>query len=446
MQSTQDIDLLALSLISGYLEQRGLSATLECLRTEAFTHFQDLERHPVLHDRPLTALLEDYQQASLQKKLGALRLNSAAVALEFAPKVCARLPFEPSRCLEGVHFANIIATTSVKLPSSLFPSENLPSSTVTVVATSSTDKTVKLSDGDSGKVLAVLDHHKAAVLAMAFHPKNPCYLLTAGMDGAHHIVDIRTGTSVQNWHDHAKYVTQAGFSTCDDGTYLVTASYDKTVNIYRQASRPAVADDRPLYEKVHTMTFNGAVESICFLDPAHRSASNAHPTLVVGTRDDNYLHYIELDGAEWKDSTVNMNANNDNWVSFTPMSLCPSPTGDHIACYTDSKAGRIIIFRARSSIQVKNLYGVVADGFSQPRCCWDASGRFLFATSDDQKIYVFDVFSGQIESTLAGHTGTVRSLAYDLDRNWLLSASFDKTVRVWETREVDGVDSSPKRQ
>ncbi|KND00990.1 uncharacterized protein SPPG_04086 [Spizellomyces punctatus DAOM BR117] len=430
--TTKDLNLTAFSLIAQFLQQRNLTTTLECLETEAHEAFEELASHKyAIEHKPLLAILEEYQLLSVQGQLEQLSVEREADD-ELSTLGAGRFPVEPSRDLEGIHFANILTVISRTLPSDLFPAASLPKETVMALVTGSTDKTVRISDGDTGAVISVLDHQKAAVLASDFYPLNPAYLLTAGMDGAHHIVDIRTGQSVQSWKDHSKYVVRAQFSRCDGGKWLVTASYDRTVNLYRRTSND---DETPRYEKLHSIAFRGAVESICFLPPPVTAGEPATPTLVVGSRDDNYLHYIDLDPSRaFPDRQHNMNANGDDWISFTPMDIAPSPSGRHIAVYTDSKAGRLIIFRSRSTVQARNLWGTVADGFSQPRCCWDSSGRYLFATSDDRKICVFDVVSGQIMRKLEGHTDVIRGISFDADAERLISCSFDKTVRVWDTR------------
>ncbi|TPX60549.1 hypothetical protein PhCBS80983_g01702 [Powellomyces hirtus] len=431
--NTQDLNLVAYSLISQFLRQQNLTATLECLGAEAPHIFADLEAHKSISDhKPLTAILEEHHLLTFQQQLGQLSVQKREDD-ELLRLGKGRMPTEPCQIMEGIHYANILSTAAATLPTNLFPDAEIASPTVSVIVTSSTDKTVKISQADNGRTLCVLDHQKAACLATDVYPADPAYMLTAGMDGAHHIVDIRTGQAVQSWKDHAKYVVRAKFAPWDEGSWVVTASYDRSVNFYQRTSEKG---SEPRYEKKHSIMFRGAVESLCFLPPADPSAPNAVPTLVVGCRDDNCLHYIDVDPQRAYPSTpFNMNANGDDWISFTAMDLAPSPNGRYLACYTDSKAGRIIVFRARSCVQARNLWGVVADGFSQPRCCWDSSGRYLFATSDDRKVYVLDVSSGQTVAKLEGHTETIRSISFDKERQRLLSCSFDKTVRVWETTE-----------
>ncbi|KAJ3155991.1 hypothetical protein HDU89_005554 [Geranomyces variabilis] len=454
---TRDLDLLAFSLIAQFLTQHNLSGTLDALHAEVPHIFSELNAYKAQGNasshKPLTAILEEHQLASFNASLAGLNLGNKRDPEQDETlglgAIKGRLPVADTvRVLEGVHFANILTSTIKTMPSSLFPdADEITTPTASILITSSTDKTVRLSHADTGRTLCVLDHHKSAVLATDIYPADPAYILTAGMDGAHHIADVRTGGAVQSWTDHGKYVVRAAFSAWGRGEWFVTASYDRTVNFYRRTTPDGVSP--PLFEKAYSALFRGAVESMSFLESPRRAAGtdaaeskdDTLPTVVIGCRDDNRLHYIELDPLRgYPSTTTNMNANGDDWISFTAADLCVSPTGKYVACYTDSKAGRIIIFAARADTQARNLWGVVADGFSRPRCCWDSSGRYLFATSDDRLVYVFDVATGQVVAKLGGHSETVRCVAFDADSRRLVSCSFDKTVQIWDTAEGEDAE------
>jgi small GTP-binding protein len=58
-------------------------------------------------------------------------------------------------------------------------------------------------------------------------------------------------------------------------------------------------------------------------------------------------------------------------------------------------------------------------------------GRRALSGSDDQTVRVWDVASGRCERVLEGHTGSVRSVAWNGEGR-ALSGSDDQTVRVWD--------------
>jgi WD40 repeat protein/serine/threonine protein kinase len=60
-------------------------------------------------------------------------------------------------------------------------------------------------------------------------------------------------------------------------------------------------------------------------------------------------------------------------------------------------------------------------------------GKTLVSGSEDGTLKVWDVATGQVLRTLAGHGGGVTSLALSTDGKLLASGSWDRTVRLWET-------------
>ena len=109
----------------------------------------------------------------------------------------------------------------------------------------------------------------------------------------------------------------------------------------------------------------------------------------------------------------------------------PSFDQKYLLLYTDSTAGRLIIIDAETGQLVRDLWGTVVDGYDHSKCCWDATGERVFATSGDGKIWVFEVSSGKVLCKLEGHEGGIRGVYWDLEANWLVSCGYDQTVRVW---------------
>ncbi len=56
--------------------------------------------------------------------------------------------------------------------------------------------------------------------------------------------------------------------------------------------------------------------------------------------------------------------------------------------------------------------------------------------SEEGLIYFVDPVTGKKESTLAGHTAPVNSLEFNLEGNFLLSTSVDRTTRVWNNNDL----------
>jgi tetratricopeptide (TPR) repeat protein len=126
------------------------------------------------------------------------------------------------RCLEGGHTAGINAV-------SFSPDGKL-------LATASRDRTVRLWDVASGRLLPTALTHPYRVNDVAFAP-NGRYLVSAGGGGLVRIWDVETATVVATLPGHAGVLEQARFSP--DGRWLATAGWDQTIRLWDMAAEPA---------------------------------------------------------------------------------------------------------------------------------------------------------------------------------------------------------------
>ncbi|KAI9261434.1 WD40-repeat-containing domain protein [Phascolomyces articulosus] len=288
------------------------------------------------------------------------------------------------------------------------------------IATSSTDRTVKLT-GTKYTEERVYHLHQGPVLSIDFHPQTSHLMLTTSMDGSIALVDTRKdeqdNAELQRFTDHKKYVIRGIFSP-EDGRYLATASYDRMINIYEQ-------QDNCEYKLVKQIgPFLGNIETICFMPSNH--------VLVAGVHDDNYLHYIHIDD-QFRREKYNMNANGDDWVSFSPLWVSPSPDGRHVLVSTNQNTGRLILFAAGQATQVQNYYDVPSENqFTTRRHCWHPSGRYFYVSGgDDNCIRVIETKTGRLTAELeGGHTAMVRAMALDPQLG-LVTGGYDHLVNVW---------------
>jgi COMPASS component SWD3 len=126
---------------------------------------------------------------------------------------------------------------------------------------------------------------------------------------------------------------------------------------------------------------------------------------------------------------MNMNAIGDDFVSFTAMDVSTSPDDKYILVSTDKD--RLILYRSNTGQQVANFYGAISNEYSHPRHCWHPSGQYIYATSQNKAIHVWEVASQKIVTCLEGHSGDVRGLIYCLGMKMLFSCGFDGVVNVW---------------
>ncbi|EJD02007.1 WD40 repeat-like protein [Fomitiporia mediterranea MF3/22] len=75
------------------------------------------------------------------------------------------------------------------------------------------------------------------------------------------------------------------------------------------------------------------------------------------------------------------------------------------------------------------------EGHDRGLACIDFKGDVIVSGSNDCKIKVWRASTGTCLQTLPGHSLLVRALAYDARTGRLVSASYDKTVKVWDLRD-----------
>ena len=307
---------------------------------------------------------------------------------------------------------------------------------VSVIFAGSVDKHIYCHDM-TGQILSSFKVHDGPVLSLAVHPMEPNILLTSSMDKSHCIVDISCddGNGIQpvvihRMMDHSKYVVQVGWSSC--GRFFGSASYDHSFNLYSFDRADAAA-----VKLIKSYKFHANVESFVF---------DANGYVIVAVREDNYLHFIDLNNSHHCEKR-NMNANGDNWVSFSAMhvSLSPRNNGD-LMVSTDTN--KLLLFSTNSGYNGNNVnnggilklvhtfYDIPNDPLtSQPKHVWHPNGSFVYCTSDDSNYSILaikvDSSFSDSRAALKGHSAAVRNLAYDSKNDTLISCSFDKTLCLW---------------
>ena len=259
-------------------------------------------------------------------------------------------------------------------------------------------------------------------LSIQFHPTDPELALIAGMGGVTRLIRILTGDIVGEWTHHHKYIISALFS--HDGKHFVSASHDKTVNVYKQTGSRGLE-----FTKMDTHHLEGVVESMVQLTPPSSSSFQGYPLIVFSVRNDHHLYVLD-----WRSPTVlskkNMNSNGDNWVSFTALHLSASPDGRHILVITDTPAGRILVYSTDNWNKKQDIWGSLKiDQFSNPRGIWLDNENFIVG-DDEGEISLWNLHRPSEQGRLKAHSSAIRGLS-KLD-GLLFSGSFDKSVQAYQ--------------
>ncbi|CAG8563772.1 7716_t:CDS:2 [Acaulospora morrowiae] len=463
------------ALISEFLESNKYYNTLNEFRKEAKEGLED--KNKIQLDRPLLSIIQDY----VKKEAERLVSNERKIDEDLYSSKDTSYPRYICETFSQIHNSNILTINLQNVASSSYVDNDYETTFSPTIITGSADKTIKFTSLLTGDTFNTFDYHKGGVLAIDFHPVRSNIMLSASMDGSCALTDVSTMDVKQAFKDHQKPVVRAKFSP--DGSMIVTAGYDHSLNFYKMdgssngsganifspttphnssnlLSPATPSTPLPLYSKVHTITFDSKIESLCFLPNSS--------FLIVGIRESCYLHYINLQQDLFEITKYNMNLNGDDWVSFTAMDIVPSPNNDgkYLLVSTDDENGRIILYKtfgdatnattngngvnhsSTTLIQIANFYdefitfsddsysSTLSRKLTNPRLLWHPSGNFFYSYGVDSIIRVYSLRTKKLVDQVKGHNDVVRGMWYDEDRDLLVTCGFDKSAKVWCSDEL----------
>ena len=112
------------------------------------------------------------------------------------------------------------------------------------------------------------------------------------------------------------------------------------------------------------------------------------------------------------------------------------PAADLVAAEREesSKLGRKPWIRARTPFRESKALIRTLTGHTKKvnACAISPDGKWIVSASGDQTLKIWDAASGRELRTLSGHTSFVRACAFSPDGQWIVSASVDQTLKVWD--------------
>ena len=95
---------------------------------------------------------------------------------------------------------------------------------------------------------------------------------------------------------------------------------------------------------------------------------------------------------------------------------------------------RLIINRCDTSVALVDGTRVLelTEGYRVARTTVSRDGTRIAAAVGDRTVKIWDTATGQLVTTLRGHTDLVMDVAFSPDGSQIASVSYDKTIRIWE--------------
>lgn len=309
-------------------------------------------------------------------------------------------------------------------------------------AVATTDRALRVFDLDVGaespaatlrQVAALPSALPAAALDIAWHPTDAARLAVGAMDGSVALLGVAPEGQLvvqQRFTPHRKYVGRVRWLAAADGgagSLLLSASHDRSLAAFRV---PAAgdADTEPIYRR----EFVGVVEAVA-VTSGSGAAGAAGRRVLVTSRDDNYVHVLDLATGE-ELAQLNQNAMGDDHISFAAMDMALSADDEWAAIATDRD--QLHLMHLPTGAHMRSYFGHSADAMSMPRVAWPAAAPgLLLATSQDYSLCVYDLVSARLLHRLRGHRAVVRCLDVSPEGRFLVCGSFDKSLSIWS---IDG--------
>ncbi|PZG52856.1 hypothetical protein C1I98_06690 [Spongiactinospora gelatinilytica] len=283
-----------------------------------------------------------------------------------------------------------------------------------VLATSSFDGTVRLWDMTTMKLLTVLTGHAGPVL-VRFSPDGRV-LATSGHDAKVRLWDMSGRTLIALLGGHTGL---AAITFSPDGHVLATNANDPMVRLWNVARArrtaslpfPEPGKSRVLFgPEGRLMRVDQGPRSVSVWDVAAGKSLTAFDVVASGTivNDDGATGLADV-VTRSLDGTVRVwpvhpgRPLSEPWVAFA------GPPGQD----KDLQLGR------RGDVVA--VCGM--SGMTEP---WKA----------DTRVWLGDIYTKRHLTTLAGHTGRIRALAFSPRRDLVATASVDRTARLWRIRKL----------
>ncbi|TYK52884.1 AAA family ATPase [Actinomadura decatromicini] len=271
-----------------------------------------------------------------------------------------------------------------------------------LVATASSDRTVRVWDAATGAEVAALRGHEGPVVAVAWSPDG-LRLASASDDGTARVWDAAAHARVAVLRGHRDMLW--GVTWSPDGARVATASRDGDVRIWDAADGTATA----------TLTGHGGwVRDVAWSPDGTRLASAS---------DD---RTIRIWDAETHRETAVLEGHED-----TVRTAVWSPDGKRLASCSYDRTGRVWDVESGASGPVLRGHADLVWSIA-----WSPDGARLATASHDRTIRLWSAAEGTELAVFRGHGEPLRAVAWSPDGDRLASGSNDRTVRFWDAERA----------
>ncbi|MEW6102997.1 MAG: pentapeptide repeat-containing protein, partial [bacterium] len=269
-----------------------------------------------------------------------------------------------------------------------------------ILASGSDDRTIRLWETETGRLIQRLEGHTSRVLSVAISPDGGM-LASGAYDNTICLWETRTGRLIQRLEGHTGWVRSVAFSP--DGENLASGSNDRTICLWEIRTG----------RLIQTLEgHKGPIFSVAFSPDGGKLASGSDDRTICLWEIRTGRLIQRLEGHT--DSVFS--------VAFSPDgTILASGSYDNTICLWETRTARLIQRLEGHTDRVRSV-------------AFSPDGTILASGSYDNTICLWETRTARLIQRLEGHTGRVFSVAISPDGAMLASGSDDRTICLWETK------------
>jgi len=288
-----------------------------------------------------------------------------------------------------------------------------------LIATGSTDGSVKLWETNTGKQIKAIIKHPHPITSISFNPNGK--LLAVGLEsGVIALWDINYKERIRTINGHEGKIYSLRFNK--DGSVLASGSEDKTVKLWDMKSGNELKTFRDHTGPVYSLAFSPDGKNLA-------SCSAGGSVRIWEISSGNSIQTLR----EASGKAVHS-------ISYSPDSkTIASGSADGSVRLWDVITGTERISLVCSSVTRRNEIGQKGSIGTDDCLSISPDGRLLASGSTDGTLMVWEIASGSIVNQQKPHQGSINSVIFSPDGKSLATTGDDGIVKFWKIRVTESL-------